>query len=472
MNIKVLGIVTVALVGIATVVSQRERGMSASATEQDSGLLFPDLEARINDVARVEVIDKDGSFEVARQADSWGMPSKGGYPVDFTKVKQLVVEVSKLEKLEPKTATPAKFASLGVEDVSEPDAQGKLVRLKAADGSELAAVLIGNSRPSQNRGGRPSLYARLPDDNQSWLVEGRVMIEPEPTWLAKTIAEIGFERMAAARITHPEGEVVFVSRPSPEDKDFVLADMPEGRELRYAGVASGLARALQRLNLEDVAPREEVDFSAGPNYMAEFTTWDGLRIDVRSMDRDDKSCLQLTASYDESLRPAPAGPTAGPTAPEEGAEATEPEAAPPVGKSPEQVQAEVAELNERWSRWVYIVPGYTANNFKMTTEELLKPLPTEGDDELGVPMDLGAGAQSIQDLFPDGLPEELQGIDFGPQAGPPSAEDGDALLDELLLDESILEEPLLEDTEIVEPILDDTEADDTEAEAIDNGDGR
>ena len=467
MNIKALGIVTVALIAVAAVVANRGGNTSAADASSDSALLFPALEERINDVARVEVVDKDGSFEVAREGETWGMPSKGGYPIDFSKVKQLVVAISELEKLEKKTKTPEKFAQLGVEDVDAPDAESKLVRLKAADGGELASVLIGDTRSGGR--GQPSLYVRKAGDDQSWLVEGRVFIEPAGNWLEKTVAEIGFERMSGATITHPTGEVVRISRTSPDETDFALQDLPEGRELRYAGVASGVARALQRLTLEDVKPADEFQFDALGTYVSEFTTWDGLRVTVRAVDVDEKSYLKLEASFDETLRAAPVGPEPPPgdapgdatsdeaadddSAVDDATETAQPDEPEEIGKPVEEVQSEVEELNARWGPWVYIVPGYTASNFKKSVEELLKPLTDESAADPTSPFGVGGVGglggtgegepTSLEDLFPDGLPEELQGIDFGEQTpGLRDTTEGLENIDEL--DES----PVLKDAEI------------------------
>ena len=430
MNVKVLGIVTVALIGIAIFVSIRDSGPEAA----DDGLgspLFPELSSRINEVARVEVVTPDGAFELAREADAWGMPSKGGYPVDFGKVKQLVVAIAELETLEKKTRTPAKFDALGVEDVDAPDAESTLVRLATKEGNELAALIIGDPRQA-GRGGRPSLYVRKPGEDQSWLVNGRVFVEPEPTWLEKTVAEIGFERMQSVTTTHADGEVLRITRETPEDKEFSLEDLPEERALRFAGVASGIARGLQRLMLEDVQPASEVDFDQGPITVTEYATWDGLRVTVRTLrraaDEGEKSLLRLSAAYDESLRYEPVGPPLD----QDDEAAAEPE---PVGKTVDEVRAEVAQLEERWSPWVYIVPAYTGSNyFEKRVEDLLKPLsdpnqPPIGGDA-GSPFgDLeGMGGLTLEDIFPDGLPEDLQGVDLGIS---PPVDDPEGIVDDV-----------------------------------------
>lgn len=446
-SLSTLGIATAVVAALAAVVVV-VRGGPSSASESDaaaSSLFFPDLAQHVNDVAAIEVANADGAFEVEKEDDGWGMPSKGGFPVDFSKVKEVVVAMSQLEKLEAKTKNPENFSKLGLEDVGEPESKSTRVVLKDASGATLAALLVGNTHPRKSGAGKPSLYVREPDSEQAWQVTGRVWVEPTASnWLEKTICEIGRERIAKVVTTHPDGETLVVSKNAPEDTDWTVEGVPEGRELSWAGVGGSIAGAVSRLMLQDVKPAEEVDFSQAPNTVTEYSTWDGLVLTVRVMDTDDQSYLKLSAAYDPSLRPQePIGPepepaeTAGEDSGDQGAGETaetaeaeskdsEAEDKGPLGKSEEEVTAEVAELNERFAGWVYVVPGYQASNFEKHMEDLLKKLPEpedkapEGAGDTGT---AGGAEASLDDLFPDGLPPELEGVDFGEKTETPKLGD-------------------------------------------------
>ena len=419
-TLKTLGLVTLAIAVAAVAVALRS-DRAAKAADEGGALLFPELAEHINDVAAIEVVRPDASFELEKTGDEWGMPSKGGFPANFDTVRKLVVEISKLEKLEPKTKLPENYARLGVEDVAAEGSESTLVRLAAADGRELAALILGDTYASPGGAGEPALYVRRPGDAQAWLVEGRVWVEPTAgQWLEKSVAEIAAERVARAVTTHPDAEVVRFEKQAPEDAHWSVPGVPEGRELSWEGAADAIPRALSRLSFQDVKPAAEVDFGQAPNTVTEFETWDGLRVTARAMDSGEESYLALSAAYDPALRREPMGPELPAESAEEPAEETgeTAEPAPPALKSPEDVQAEVEELNARWSSWVYVVPGYTASNFKKRVSELLKPLPTPGEEGEGEAIDMS----SLEELFPDGLPPELQGIDFGAGAqGEPEA---------------------------------------------------
>ena len=132
-TLKTLGFVTIVVAVAAGVVSTMNRGGTSEAAETESGPLFPGLRDRINDVARIEVANKDGAFAVAREDGQWGIPDKGGFPVDFTKVKEVVLAVSKLDKVEKKTRNPELYERLGVDPGVTTDALRAAFRRRARE---------------------------------------------------------------------------------------------------------------------------------------------------------------------------------------------------------------------------------------------------------------------------------------------------------------------------------------------------
>ena len=170
--------------------------------------------------------------------------------------------------------------------------------------------------------------------------------------------------MQAAVITHPDGEMVRVSRESADETNFAVEDMPAGRELSWDGVASPIANAITTLRLDDFRPRGEVDFALEPGPTVEFWTFDGLVVTLRL------------------------------TEPEENEVWVELEARA-VDEAEEAIATEAQELTARWAAWTYQIPSYSATHLKKRVEELLKepvveeppedlvgpPIPPPGDDE-------------------------------------------------------------------------------------------
>mgnify|MGYP001289202398 CR=1 FL=1 len=208
------------------------------------GALFPSLAGHVNDVVEVQVTGADGSFALERTGDAWGAADKGGYPIDFGKVKGLVVAIANFDLIEAKTANPAYHEKLGLADPGTGESKSSRVTLKDAAGSVLADVIVGDAR--QSRGGEPSLYARRAGEDQAYEVKGRLYIDTNASsWLDRKILALKQERVASVAITQPDGERLAISRAAPAQADFTVADLPDGREPLWEGVSRSAAHAAQ-----------------------------------------------------------------------------------------------------------------------------------------------------------------------------------------------------------------------------------
>jgi hypothetical protein len=423
MNAKtllVLGLATAALLGAAYVVANQKEG--AHSPTREAGLkLFPELQKSLNSVASIEVHSKEGVIRLAKDGERWGMAEKGGYPVDFDKVKQLAVAVAEFEIVSELSKNSENFKKLGVEAPTEEGAESKRLTLKDPAGAVLADVIIGQPKVTQGFGGKPSLFVRPASSDQPYRVTGQVNLAGDASsWMKREICKLESNRVSQVVIAHPDGARLAIKKDAAEDKDFQVEDLPAGEELMWAGAANGIAGALQYLSLEDVRPAGESTLE-DPT-VAEFTTFDGIRVTVRSTEQDGKTWLSLAAAFDETLRKEPVGPPTPPTPPEgEEGELEVPPPAPTL-KPADEVRKEVDELNAQFSRWVYAVPGYTGANFRKRMSDLLKKKDAE--------------AEANTPGMPEGF-EELMGAGEEPVTPPPAQKpptdgdaDGDAASDE------------------------------------------
>jgi hypothetical protein len=262
----------------------------------------------------------------------------------------------------------------------------------------------------------------------------------------------------AAQVVTADGERLFVSKASKDATNFDVANVPEGRELRYEGVANSYGSALTNLTLDDVVPAGEVAFDDPPTAVTTFWTFDHLRVDVTLQERDEKLYAKIETSYDDvgataagAPEPPPPPPPAEETSTEDDAAATdaaaedgatadaEPkvDAAPePAGPKPEDVQKEAEEIRARTQSWVYVLPTWKKSSFMKRMDELLKE-PTDaetsiegldGTGDLLLPDAMiggeGAGAASdASETTGDVPPPAETGDESG--ATPPSDESGD-----------------------------------------------
>jgi hypothetical protein len=367
MNSKTLlvtGLATAVLLAAGVYLS--EQGASPSATSHDRhGPLFSELRSRVNDVAEVTIVSGASSCTLKKSGATWGAADKGGFPVDFGKVKALVVGISELEKVEAMTRNREFHSKLGVEDAAGEGATSKRVTLKDASGAVLADVVLGKSKPTQGSSTRSTLYVRVEGDDQTWEATGSLSADASSTgWLDRNISKIEEKRVKRAAVTHPDGELVVATRSAQDQTNLSVENVPAGKELQWDGVANGIASSLQYMSLDDVQRAEGFDMAGA--VQTEFACFDGLVVAARSIEKDGKTWVTLSASFDEAQRAAPAGPEAPPA---EGEAATPPK---PELKSIELVKKEVDELNARWSPWVFNVPGYNGANLRKRMNDLLK----------------------------------------------------------------------------------------------------
>ncbi len=394
MNQKTLGtLIAVAVIATGAAWFAARSSDEVQLETKNGDYLFPGLLAKVNDVAKLEVTNKDGKFAIEKKGDIWGMADKGGYPSNPDKVKELVVTIAQAQIVEKKTAKPENYGALDVQDVTVKDSGASQVKLFDKDSKELAAVLIGKPHNTKGFGGEYAMYARKVGDPQAYEVTGRVFVDATATnWLDKQIVKLEKTRVRSVLTKHPDGTTLEIHKNVPEDQAFSVTDLPAGEELKWNGVADGIAAALEWLNFEDVAPAASVDLTGLTPTETTFTTWDGMvltaKLYEKGADKDAKSYLVLNSTFDEAKRfkkpevvgPPPADAAKDPTKDEKKDATTPPEKKDEfVGKSPEDVKKEVDELNTRSTQWTYSIPGYSASNFKKTMKDLLKdktPPPT------------------------------------------------------------------------------------------------
>jgi hypothetical protein len=208
-----------------------------------------------------------------------------------------------------------------------------------------------------------------------------------------------------------------VERPSTDVADFTVADLPEGAELSWPGVAGGVAGALEYLNLEDVRGADS-PFDTAACVRTRFEAFDGLVVEADSLSEEGRVVVRVRASFEPGLRPSePVGP------PDAEGEAP----ATPALKGVAEVEAEVAAINARVGSWLYVVPGYAGANLRKRMADLLAQPEVQEADAL--------------------LPAE-------PTEEPPSADGGHADHDHAGQDEPA---PSAEPVEVPPPAPDDGE---------------
>jgi hypothetical protein len=347
----------------------------SSAIPGDGELLFPELLSGINEIEKIEGASAGERFTLRRGPGGWIVPDKFGYPANADKVHKLLVGAAGLKRVEPKTKKETLYPKLGLEDLSIESSRAVSFTFEAADESTPASLIVGNSAPAKGDPEASAIYVRLPGDPQSWLVEGKLPKDGTLLdWLDRKILDIERARSREVRVRHEDGEVVVVSKNTPAENDFTLADVPPGREIDAQWSVNDIGRSLTDLDLEDVRPRDALAANVPSVFTVTMRTFDGLTV-AMDVYKDDKQALALLKASFAAGDQSPGGQVAGPTS-EDGSKT------PPRLLTAEEVRAEASKLNARWSDWVYVLPDFKFDHLAKKQTDLLKD-ETEGPQSAG-----------------------------------------------------------------------------------------
>lgn len=400
-RVVILGVVAVALLAGALWYS------SARRPSQNAGAQAPlvaGLTERLNTIEEVRIVGAgDARLATLQRGEAgWTLAERGGYPVDTAKLRELLLGLAEARRLEAKTRNPELHDRLGVEDVARADAGG--VRLEIDGGGPPLRLIIG-----QNVTRGSGTYVREADDPQSWQVDRNLAVEKNPAnWLQRDLLDIDSARIAEVEVRPVGGAPVKISRSGDSAGDFVLAELPRGREPASEFVADATAGLLSSLRIDDVAAADAVEPDPATRRATRFDTREGLRIDMSSWLADGKTYARFEATLDDARAQAwiagqqaeaqrewasrqqalDAGNATATAAADADADAeaarddAELAALPPLAVSdPEAdraqrlqaLQDEVTALKARFDGWVFVLPTFKAANLNRDLEAYLKP---------------------------------------------------------------------------------------------------
>lgn len=390
-----LAIAAVVALGAAVLVSHFNRPVSDGSGEET--WLAPALREHVNDVSKV-VVKGAGDRTLAtlvRGDKGWTLAEKGGYTVDSGKLRDLLLKLADAKLVEQKTSNKDKYATLGVQDVSDASAKGVQIELQGL--AQPIDIVVGDTNP---HGGN---YVRRAGDAESWLTSATINVDKDPAnWLRKDIASIPASRIANVAVTHADGSVVKIAKAAEGDANFTLAGIPKGREAGDAFTINGIAGTLDGLRFDDVLPTKDAAPEANA-LKARFETFDGIAVDVTAWEKDGKSRAVFVASLDAAQADngiAAAQAKVKAEYEKAVAEASKPDAEKKDGEkkndAPVKPLAEtdpakdrqnrladldkqVAELNARFDGWTFVLPAYKYANFNKPLADLLKPLEAKPD---------------------------------------------------------------------------------------------
>lgn len=357
-----LAVAAVALLGAGAYLSMRQASQQA---DLGGGAVFADLQAALGEVAEIRLSKGDGSRTTLRkEATGWSVVERQ-FPADAQRVRELALALSKLRLVERKTADPANYPKLGVEDPS-PTASSTLVEVVA--GKRSWPLIVGKG--ADNR----AVYVRKPGEAASFLASPIVNADPDQKrWLDRLVLDLPGAKIHEISATVGKGPAYLLTRAQPGATELTLSPVPRGRTAVSNLSLSGQAEALAAFNFDDLRPAS----APAEGDTVVYRTFDGQVITFRGHREGEKAFVSVSAQRDPALAakfaPAPAtpvtpAPALAPPPPAGEANATAP--VPAVQKPPETDKT--TERLAARAGFEYEIPVYKYEALFRPYEDLLE----------------------------------------------------------------------------------------------------
>jgi hypothetical protein len=365
-SLTILAIVTAVMVVLMLITIQRP-----SESNDDQGLLFPDLFSQLSDVDTIKVRSNQDEFTLHRQGEDWFLKERWNYPADFNLAKRTLIDLSEAKILERKTDKPEQLAELGLEGM---DQGGDSVHLTLLNGEHtVAGLILGRERELGQTGGARQFYVRRAGENRSWLAEGYLNINPRMlNWIKPEVINIARERIAQVNIIQPNGDTATLINLGQKDR----FGTPQSREktiFKYEQLGYDIAGTLFQLRMEDVQPASDFSRGTAEVVSAEFITFDGLKVTAETSFDMESGLYYSTfkAKYSPELI----------------SEAPKDIVALNVLKSAQEVKQEAADINSHLANWVYRFGGFVGTNLMRAKADMV----TEAEKVIPMPADVTGG---------------------------------------------------------------------------------
>ncbi|MDE2266027.1 MAG: DUF4340 domain-containing protein [Alphaproteobacteria bacterium] len=302
---------------------------------------FPGFAGDLNKAAHIHIVSKkNGAFDVTFKPEKgWVLPGRSNYPASFEEVRKTLVGLAALQTIEPKTSRTDWFHYVDLD--APPKGNGVLITVSDDQNHTLASLIVGKSEDTDDASDFVDLFARKPNDSQSWLVKSPFQPQASQTdWMSKKVVDVDNSRIQEADIHPLSGPGYTVKRDKPSDTDFTLSPIPRGRVLVDPGAPDDVANALAGFSFDDVEPSANFDFDTQSSRLV-TRTFDGLIVSVDVIKQGGDYWARVFADA--------------------------------VPGKPEAAK-EAHEINARAAGWAYKLPAYKGAQFLTSLDSLLKPV--------------------------------------------------------------------------------------------------
>ena len=292
--------------------------------------LFPGLMEKINTVEVISVEHGGKTLTFLHNADGgWTLMEENGYPADKDRIRNMLLGLAHLEKIEPKTALPEFYTDLQVEDNTAEASKSYLVTLLNTEGEQVTSLLVGKRISGISWDGQ-GYFVRFPNDAQSWLVRGNLDVTGDKfSWVNARVLPLVKGRTASVTIVDGTKTRKIVYQREFPDLPLQVAFMSDPHFLASRDYIENMEKTLTSFDFVSAVKRPADLEKELPFASAVIETVDGLTTYLFLYLIDSKPYAAAFFDYSETAR--------------------------------EPVQKEARELNETHGRWLYEVSTETVS---------------------------------------------------------------------------------------------------------------
>jgi len=280
-----LGVLAAILIAAVMVWNRREQPIEVEA----QSLIFPDLAQRQDSIDSIRVLGAGNSLLVSmkKQAGVWRVLERNGWPADAGKVSEMLFGLSQMRAQEAKTADPALYSKIGVEDLSDRWAQGLELRLDG--GGKPLRLLVGHAHVNFDGN-----FVRVNGGRQSWLTDRRLDVSRDPVeWLDHHLIDRPLSRIEQVQVESTDGGNYALTH---RDDRFRLTDLPSAA-MGSSHAGDALAGFLDQLAFDDVA---DDDGKATVERRVSFLGVDGVTIEIDAWRQQGRVWVRASTRIDQA----------------------------------------------------------------------------------------------------------------------------------------------------------------------------
>jgi hypothetical protein len=280
LNARIAAILVVLLAvlgGTALVYQYQEKARRPSNAASLGQVLFKDLKAA--DIASIRIAEPKAVLTLERKDERWTIAERGGFPADFSRVREFVLKAIELKAGQSEPIGEADRARLNL------DQSGTQVEFRDAGGKPLGGLIIGKK-----------YFKREVDNPEKALGDGRFVLQPaDPKTvylvadpLTQATAKTGewidrasfqVEKVKTLEVKFAEGGGYRIER-NADNADWKLAGLKPGEKLEVTK-ANAASYSLSLLELADILPKDTPDTGLEKPIEINVNTLDGLTYNIK-----------------------------------------------------------------------------------------------------------------------------------------------------------------------------------------------